>query len=87
VSGRPEVDARGLACPLPAMRTRIALKGRPAALDVLVSDGAARSSVEDLLRDDGYAVAVAEDGDGWRVSGDRAPGPRTRPPPPPARGA
>jgi hypothetical protein len=49
------------------MRTRIALQARPAALEVLVSTGAARTSVEDLLRGDGFEVVVREEGDEWRV--------------------
>jgi TusA-related sulfurtransferase len=71
VSARLEVDARGLSCPLPAMRTRIALRGRPAAVEVLVSTGAARTNVEELLLDDGYDVAAREEGDGWRIAGTR----------------
>lgn len=63
----PEIDARGLSCPLPLMRTRTALARRPAALTVLVSTGAARSSVVDLLRDEGFGVAVDDLGDAYRV--------------------
>jgi TusA-related sulfurtransferase len=71
VSARAEVDARGLSCPLPALRTRIALRGRPAALEVLVSTGAARTNVEELLLDEGYEVTIREEGDDWRVTASR----------------
>jgi TusA-related sulfurtransferase len=61
------VDARGLSCPLPLVRTLSALAGRPEELSVLVSTGAARSSVVDLLRDEGFAVRVDDAGDAYRV--------------------
>jgi TusA-related sulfurtransferase len=66
------VDARGLSCPLPATRTLAALAGAPAALAVLVSTGAARSSVVDLLREEGFRVEVEDVGEAYRVLATRA---------------
>jgi hypothetical protein len=54
------------------MRTRAALAGAPAALAVLVSTGAARSSVVELLREEGFRVDVEDAGEAYRVVARRA---------------
>jgi TusA-related sulfurtransferase len=58
VTGTVEVDARGLSCPIPLVRTRVALRARPGAITVLVTDPAARDDVAQLLAAHGYHVAI-----------------------------
>lgn len=65
------VDARGLSCPLPVLHTRRALQGAPAALEVRVTSGMARANVVSYLRDEGYAVSVLDEQDGWRIAATR----------------
>lgn len=64
------LDARGLACPLPALRARAALGGLPAtdALVVLATDPEAPVDIGALAADAGrgFTVERAEDG-GWRL--------------------
>lgn len=67
-----EVDARGLSCPLPVMRTAEALGSDPARVVVLVDSGTAKANVSWVLSERGYDVSVTEDGTGWRVAGSRA---------------
>ncbi len=66
-----QIDARGLSCPLPLMRTKKALEDSPASLTVLVTSGTARANVVSLLSDEGFAVTV-DPGDGeWRIEARR----------------
>lgn len=59
------VDARGLSCPLPVMRTYDALRASsPDELRVLVDSGTARTNVAGLLSDEGYEVSVERHEDG-----------------------
>jgi tRNA 2-thiouridine synthesizing protein A len=62
-----EVDARGLSCPLPVMRTKKALDAGPDSLVVLVDSGTARANVSNMLADDGYSVSVSEEPDHFRI--------------------
>jgi tRNA 2-thiouridine synthesizing protein A len=62
-----EVDARGLSCPLPVMRTKKALDAGPEALVVLVDSGTAKANVTNMLADEGYAVTVTEEPDHSRI--------------------
>lgn len=55
-----EIDVRGLSCPLPLMRTKLALFERPKKLTVRVSSGTARTNIVNLLRDEGFEVRVDE---------------------------
>jgi tRNA 2-thiouridine synthesizing protein A len=66
-----EVDARGLSCPLPVMRTQEVLKDRPAELTVLADSGTAKANVEGLLADSGYEVSTEQGPDGYRIVGTR----------------
>jgi tRNA 2-thiouridine synthesizing protein A len=66
-----EVDARGLSCPLPVMRTQEALLARPAEIVVLADSGTAKTNVEGLLEDAGYAVTIQQGPDGYRILGKR----------------
>lgn len=51
-----EVDARGLSCPEPVMRTKNALAGAPGELTVLVDNNVAKENVIKLLWSEGYRV-------------------------------
>ena len=83
------LDARGLACPLPAVKARVALADvEPgAALVVLATDPEAPIDVAAVALDAGCTFEAERDGGGWRMtlrrptcatgtrSGRRAPGP------------
>lgn len=68
------IDARGLACPEPVVRTRKALEaGKAAMLEVLVDNEAARENVARFASYSGCAVETTEEGDGvWRLRVDTA---------------
>jgi tRNA 2-thiouridine synthesizing protein A len=64
------LDARGLACPLPAIKARRALAGVPpgTALVVLATDPEAPIDVAAVAADAGWAFAARRDGDAWRLT-------------------
>jgi tRNA 2-thiouridine synthesizing protein A len=64
------LDARGLACPLPAIKARRALAGVPpgGALIVLATDPEAPIDLAALAADEGCTFAAEPAGDGWRVT-------------------
>jgi tRNA 2-thiouridine synthesizing protein A len=66
------VDARGLSCPLPVMRTKKALEANPSALTVLVTSGTAKANVVSLLSDEAFAVAVEQREGEYRIEARRA---------------
>ena len=62
------VDARGLSCPQPVIATRRALVGRPGGqVQVLVDTATQRDNVSRLARREGWAVAVEDADDGFRL--------------------
>ncbi len=63
------VDARGLSCPEPVLRTSNALKDLPAGeqLEVLVDTVTSRNNVERMARSKGYTVKVESSSDGFRL--------------------
>jgi tRNA 2-thiouridine synthesizing protein A len=64
------VDARGLACPLPALRARAALAALPATdrLVVLATDPEAPVDIGALAADAGRAFSAERGADGaWRL--------------------
>ena len=64
------LDARGLACPLPALRARAALAGLPATdrLVVLATDPEAPVDIGALAADAGRAFSAERAPDGaWRL--------------------
>jgi tRNA 2-thiouridine synthesizing protein A len=63
------LDARGLACPLPAIKTRLALAALPpgGALLVLATDPEAPIDVAAVAADAGCTVSEAHDGRAWRL--------------------
>lgn len=64
------LDARGLACPLPAVKARGALVRLPpgAALIVLASDPEAPIDVAAVAADAGCAFEIERDGGAWRMT-------------------
>lgn len=66
------VEARGLYCPLPILRTRERLKRLPpgSRLDVLADDPLARLDMQSFCALNGHAYlgATEEHGGGWRMS-------------------
>jgi tRNA 2-thiouridine synthesizing protein A len=64
------LDARGLACPLPAIKARRALAGVPpgGALTVLATDPEAPIDLAALATDEDCAFAAERAGDGWRMT-------------------
>ncbi len=63
-----EVDARGLSCPIPVMRTEEAIVDGVREIRVLVDSGTAKQNVANQLKDAGYAVAVAESSGEWVIT-------------------
>ena len=64
------LDARGLACPLPAVKARGALARVPrgAALVVLATDPEAPIDVAAVAAEAGCTFAAERDGSGWRLT-------------------
>jgi tRNA 2-thiouridine synthesizing protein A len=64
------LDARGLACPLPAIKARRALAAVSpgAALIVLATDPEAPIDVAAVAADAGCAFAAEREGDAWRLT-------------------
>ncbi len=64
------LDARGLACPLPAVKARGALARVPpgAALIVLATDPEAPIDVAAVAAEAGCTFAAERDGSGWRLT-------------------
>lgn len=63
------LDLRGLACPLPLLKTRKALLEMPsgAELEVLATDPMATRDIPEYAESAGHAVlAVVREGDAWR---------------------
>jgi len=67
-----EVDARGLSCPLPVMRTEAAVFDKAGEIRVFVDSGTAKQNVTNLLKDAGYEVIVDERDDEWVVNAKKA---------------
>ena len=64
------LDARGLACPLPAVKARGALARVPpgAALVVLATDPEAPIDLAAVAADAGCAFEIEREGGGWRMT-------------------
>ena len=63
-----EVDARGLSCPIPVVRTKKAINENPTAMiTVLVDDTTAKENVSRLAKSEGYSVEIEEVDDGFRL--------------------
>jgi tRNA 2-thiouridine synthesizing protein A len=64
------LDARGLACPLPAIKASAALAAlRPGdSLTVLATDPEAPVDIGALAADAGHGFEARRDGQGWRLT-------------------
>lgn len=64
------VDARGLSCPIPVVKTRDALSSLQAGakLEILVDEAVARENVSRLLKSNSLQPKVEETSDGWRIT-------------------
>ena len=62
--------SRGLACPIPVVRTRDALAVLASGhkLEVLVDEAVARENVSRFLRSNKLQPKVEASGDGWRIT-------------------
>lgn len=61
------VDARGLSCPLPVMRTKRAVDQGYNEITVLVDREVARENVQKFAGQQGYKVVVTAEGTGWKM--------------------
>lgn len=62
------VDARGLACPAPVVKTRDALKTGARDIEVLVDNPTARDNVSRFASSQGCEVSVKEEGEIFRIA-------------------
>ena len=64
------LDARGLACPLPAIKAKAALAALPpgATLVVLATDPEAPVDIGALAADGGHAFEAEREGGAWRMT-------------------
>ncbi len=64
-----EIDARGLSCPLPVIKTKKALaEAENRQVEVLLDEEVALENVRRLARDKGYTVQVAEENGEYRLT-------------------
>jgi tRNA 2-thiouridine synthesizing protein A len=61
MSEKQVLDTRGLSCPEPVLRVKIALRQTTGPLEVLVDEGAARGNVSRLALREGWLVTVKEE--------------------------
>jgi len=63
-----EVDARGLSCPIPVVKTRKAISDNPnQPITVLVESEVSRENVTRLAQGQGYNISVESGDDGFRL--------------------
>lgn len=59
-----EVDARGLSCPMPVIKTKNAIEGmKSGSVVVIVDNGTARDNVTRLAKSKGFNIALDKKGD------------------------
>ncbi|MDD5095596.1 MAG: sulfurtransferase TusA family protein [Dehalococcoidia bacterium] len=63
-----EVDARGLSCPIPVVKTKAALDENPnQPVTVLVDNPVAKENVARLARSKGYTITIEKTADGYKI--------------------
>jgi len=64
-----EVDARGLSCPMPVIKTKKALEAMEGgALVVIVNDATSRDNVMRLAKSNGCAISMEQKGDEYYLT-------------------
>lgn len=75
-----EIDARGLACPAPVMRTREALRKEASpSVKIIVDNPASQQNVQRFLESQGFQTTLARSGADYLVIGARAGSPGGQP--------
>ena len=65
-----EINARGLACPVPVLQTKTALQeNNPTDISVIVDNPAAQQNVQRFLESRGYQTALDQNEDDYQVRG------------------
>ena len=66
---RKEVDARGLTCPIPVVKTKKAIEENPEEkIAVLVDSKVSVENVSRLAKNRGYSIEIEEIGDDFRLN-------------------
>jgi len=66
---RKEVDARGLTCPIPVVKTKKAIEENPGEkIAVLVDSKVSVENVSRLAESRGYSIEIEEIGDDFRLN-------------------
>jgi len=64
-----EVDARGLSCPMPVIKTKKAIESAESGpIVVIVNDGTARDNVTRLAKSRGFNTSVDEKGEDFYLT-------------------
>ncbi|MCH4889940.1 hypothetical protein EZV73_20335 [Acidaminobacter sp. JC074] len=53
-----KIDTSGLSCPEPVLRTKKAIKSKPASIEVVVDNNTAMQNVKRFLENSGYQVSL-----------------------------
>jgi len=53
-----KIDTSGLSCPEPVLRTKMAIKSKPANIEVVVDNNTAMQNVKRFLENSGYKVSL-----------------------------
>ena len=79
-----KLDARGLSCPEPVIRTKTAVeKENPSSICVVVDNQASQENVQRFLESQGFKTALSKQGDDFSILGDREKMPENAPAAPP----
>ena len=66
------IDARGLACPAPVLKTKKMIENEnPESIKVIVDNEAARQNVSRFLESQNFDVSVEQEGEDFRITGKR----------------
>jgi tRNA 2-thiouridine synthesizing protein A len=64
-----EVDARGLSCPMPVIKTKNAMESAESGpIVVIVNDGTARDNVTRLAKSRGFDISIEEKGEDFYLT-------------------
>lgn len=67
-----EIDARGLSCPAPVLKTKSALQEENSdSVSVVVDNAAAQQNVQRFLTSQGFQIQLQQQGDDYRIVGTR----------------